>query len=796
MLTVREAVLTEGWRAHSASRGFAGLLGGVGKGPIPGRSLGHARGHSVSLPTMIGRRPSLVSPVVAGGAVAALLLTTIGLATASAAPAPTPKADPAPAAAVEPRPGDPDYPAAPAGSVLRVKLADGFRADIAAGGAVIVGTGATIVDGGRVEIPIEMSFKDGFALAGGFALQVDGKTTYSCPDMSIWTVGKTIYCGKDGKTRPSFIFGDPETTTRDGLWQTQAGMNVRIVNDQRADQMNNRLEGKPLAARDFVGDMTIVSKRLLRSWDGDVDDRTGCWIGYTAGDNSIWRGWAIQAMVNRIPTNVGISQYAVSDGKGKLTGPGAPAVTIGQRTPYMEGITTGSSKKIIRGSQYDSDNFYDGYNYGCNTNAPLVVSQGLLDAPEVKAWRYDGGLRTKNNNPAGAARPQWWGHARQTDYDGPTGNYSWTCRGLPANRESTAAQRDGDTWWTMVSRGSGFFGDTSTDRMNPDAGRAPECQDLNLDGMTLTTRYSISKRGGLEARDDQDTYPRYCTVQGSPLVGCWQEIYPLWDRAWAFQNHVYASALRTNVTSVTQIKVPADFSPTGTVFQRPVTWRITDGEITGAWPDYKVGGETVDMSGIGAKASAQDWSKTSPFTVPGTGEQFSVSGYGTPMGPQQMSFILTADTDGTWDWPVNAKTGRELTRPQIKVTFSYVISNYDDGGTCKSKTWYDDGGMQDGRNNDSAGGHCLQGNVPTIWPLPEERGNYWKRVPDTFITDKDGKRTRNFPTTTFEYTVLASCLKKDELVLQDNSSKTAPAVGADFAWNIRLAGTVSSFSGC
>lgn len=756
-----------------------------------------------TLAPMTGRRPPK-STFIVGSAVAGLVLGSLGLAaSASAVPAPAAQAAPAPAAAVEPKPGEPGFPAAPAGSMVRVNLTEEFQANLAAGGAVIVGTGATRVSGGVVEIPIDVSFKDGFALAGGFALQVAGTTTYNCPDISIWTGGSTIYCGKDGKTRPSFVYGQPEKTTRESGWTSQVGMNVRIVNDRRADQMNNELRGQPLEARDFIGEMTITSKRLLQGWDGDKDSRTGCWIGYYAGDNSIWRGWAIQAMVNRIPTNVGMSQYSVATDdsgtpvRGVLARPQAPAVAIGQRTPYMEGIGVTSSKQIIRGSEHSTDHFYNGDFYGCNTNAPYIVSQGLLDAPDVKAWRYDGGLRTAaSNNPGGPARPQWWGHARQTDYDGPTGRYSWTCRGLPANTTSTSANTGGDTYWQTVNSGTGFRGDAgSTDRADRASGIAPECQDVNLDGITLTTRYSISKRGGLEARNDQVTYPRYCTVENSPLVSCWQEIYPLWDRAWAFQNHVYASALRTNITSVTQIKVPPAFAPKGIQIQMPITWRITDGEITGAWPKYTAGGQTVDMAAIALKSSEQDWSKTSPFTVPGTGEQFIVSGYGTPMGPQQMSFILTADTDGTWNWPVNEK-GVELTRPQIKVTFSYVISNYDDGGTCKNKTWYDDDDVKDGRNNDTTGGHCLQGDVPTIWPLPENRSNYWKRVPDTFITDKDGKRTRNVPTTTFDYTVLASCLKKDELVLQDNSSKTAPAVGADFTWNIRLAGTVSSFSGC
>lgn len=728
--------------------------------------------------------PPLIAVAVAG-------LVAGSLATASAAP--VPQADSAGSVATEPQPGDPDFPAAPTGSVVRVTLTKSFQADLAAEGAVVVGTGATRVDGALLEIPIDITFKDGFALAGGFALEVDGETTYKCPDISIWTEGRTIYCGRDGKTRPTFTYGAPEETSRDRGWETQSGMNVRIFNERRADQMNNELGGEPFEARDFVGEMTVVSKRVLRGWDGDKDARTGCWIGYYAGDTSIWRGWAIQAMVNRIPVNVGMSQFS----DGKLAGPAAPAVTIGQRTPHMEGIGVTAAKKIIRGTERDTDHFFDAPNYGCNTNAPYIVSQGALDAPDVKAWRYDGGLRTTTNNPGGAARPQWWGHARQTNYDGPTGRYSWTCRGLPANTTSTVANSSGDTYWETVDRGTGFRGDAgATDRADRASGSAPECQDLNLNGLTLTTRYSISKRGWLEARNDQVEYPRYCSVDGSPIVGCWQEIYPLWDRAWAFQYHVYASAMRANITSVTQVKVPATFDPKGVGFQRPVTWRITDGSITGAWPNYESQGGPVDMSTIEQTTSQQDWTQPSPFTVPGTGEQFTVAGYGTPMGPQQMSFILTADTDGTWDWPVNQRTGVELARPQVKVTFDYTISNYDDGGTCKSKLDYEEDALKDGRNNDAAGGHCLEGNVPTIWPLPAEKGNYWKRVPDDFITDKDGKRVRNTPTTAFDYTVLAWCGQSKEIVVQDLSPKTAPAVGADFTWNVRLAGTVSSFSGC
>lgn len=741
---------------------------------------------------------ALRSPWLVAGAAASLLLGVAGLATtAQAQPAPSaaPRADGIPASYKEPV----APPAASSNSTARVRLAESFLADLDRSGAVIVGLGdARVRAGGTLEFPVEATLGDGFALGGGFAITVNGQPTFSCPNLTVSFEADAVYCTQDGVARRVLDLGAPEKTTSDGRVITRSNMPLSIASERRAGQMNSGLKREPLAAGDVIGEMDLTTKRLLRGWDGDVDDRTGCWIGYYAGDTSIWRGWAIQALVNRLPKDVGMSRYSydATTKKGTLVDGNAPGVAVGQRTPYMEKITTGVSKKIVRGSYYASDNFWDGPNYGCNTNPPFVVGQGLVNDPNVRAWRYDGGLRNKTNNPAGAARPQWWGHARQTDYDGPTGNYSWTCRGVPENRTSTAAQPNGDSRWDMVTQGSGFFGDNATDREDPNAGRAPACRDLNLDNFNLTTRYSISKRGGLEARNDQGTYPRSCSVDGNPLVECWQEIYPLWDRAWAFQSHVYASAMRASLTSNATINIPASWSPTGVAMLKPIAWRITDGDITGAWPQYVDGqGATVDFSGIKEKFSSQDMTQVSPFTVPGTNAPFTVGGYGTPMGAQEMSFILTADTDGSWTWPVD-KNGRELPRPQIKMTFNYVISNFDDGGSCTAKIWYDDAGFGIGRNNDTAGAHCLEGKVPTIWPLPEDKSNMWKRVYDDFITDKDGKKVRNTPTVTFESKPLTSCLQDKELTVQDNSTKNVPAVGADFTWDIRISGQVKSFSGC
>lgn len=726
---------------------------------------------------MPGRRPTHL-PLVAAAA-SALVLGLLGAATAvSAAPA-----GPAPAPVTEPRPAPP----APAGSEVRIRLNASFMADLARSGAVIVGTGRTEVRGDRtLRIPIDSVSSEGYALGGGFALEVDGERTYRCPDIAVWRQGNIVFCGQDGRARPLLALGDPRDEAREGGWVTRSDIPLRIATVRGATRLNEDREGAELEVGDVIGQMDLRFKRLLRSDDYESDDRTGCDMGGVAGDNSIWRGWAIQAMVNRLPAKVGLSTFV----DGKIVDPAVPGVAVGQRTPYREAVNTLDAKRIVRGSSYDSDNFYEGPSYGCNSNAPFVVGQGELGASSVRAWTYDGTLRTQAAGTLGGpARPQWWGHARQTNYNGPTGNYSWTCRGVPTGQA--------DTYWARVSAGSGFFGDGSRDRVNPDAGRVPLCPDLNLEGAKITTRYSISKRGATYGPTDND-YPRGCTVEGNPLIGCWQELYPLWDRAWAFQNHVYASVMRANIKSNATIKIPAAWSPTGVEMTKPISWRISDGDITGAWPKYRdAQGNVVDTrEAITARDADQDYSKVSPLTVPGTNAPFTVAGYGTPMGRQEMSFLLTADTDGTWTWPVNAKTQKELPRMQVKVTFRYVISNYNNGSTCKDGYWFDDAWFGSGRNNDTAGRHCLQGSVPTIWPLPANKDDYAERMPDAKVVDKDGKSTDNFPTSTFESVTLQSCLLDREIRVQEVPKKTAPNVGADFTWDINVSGQLTSFSSC
>jgi hypothetical protein len=731
-----------------------------------------------------GSRPRMVVAIAGAGVVTASLLAGVApafaddpVASRDAAVVQAPKTS---AAVKSPAP-------APAAGSLRITFSKQFIQQLRRDRVRVEAVGAAIRSGRTITVPVyapsARSTSEVVLLTGGILLRDKDGDVYRCRTLTVSRSTGEITCGRGErgssrfitsrlfKTRPNLVTPDTEP-----VQQVRSAVTVAA-----AARVNARLGAEVLRKDQRIGTIALtLGDAPVRA---SRDSRSGCEVDDWAGDNSINRGWAVQAMVNRIPKDVSVSQFDAASGKAPL--PEAAPVTVGQRTPFMEGIGVTDSKRIIRGSQYNTDKFWDGPTYGCNNWAPYVVGQGGLDEAGVQAWNYLGELRGGATDPA-RSRMQWWGHARQTNYDGPTGYYTWTCRGLPTG--------EGNTYWGRKGEDPGFEGDTSSSQ----AGRAPECRDENMAGLTLTTRYSISKRGGLEARDDQATYPRFCSVEGNDLVGCWQEIYPLeWDRAWAFQNHVYASALRAVLDSDTRIRLPAEFSDIpGTV--RPLAWRISDGDVSGAWPDFTgPDGVRRDMSGVATPFNRQDLSKPSVFTVPaGLKDSFTLAGYGTPMGNQQMTFLLTGDSDGTWTWPVSKVDGRPLPRPQVRVTLGYTISNFDNGKSCEAKIWYDDKAFGSGRGNDRSGPHCLQGQVPTIWPLPESSGKLWQRQIDEFITDKDGKRVRNTPTTSFESTVLASCYKKDELVIQDNSPKSAPVVGADYAWNIRLAGTLTSLSGC
>lgn len=728
--------------------------------------------------TALTLMPALVG---AGSLVAALLPMT----SAQAEPAP------APASEVSAAEDEPIAPVGPIAGSMTITMNRDFVRQLRSTGVRIEGVGSTVVAGRTITVPVwapsarpgeVVLFTDGIALR-----KAEGRQ-FRCTSLALIRSTGELLCGRGDRSSSRFsttrLFATEENiVTPDTQPTDQIRSAVTLGRASALARVNRKLGVNVLRPGAAVGTVALTL--------GDAppraakDSRSGCDIDDWARDTSINRGWAVQAMVNRIPKNVSISQFNAVTGTAAV--PTAAPVAIGQRTPFMEGVSVKDAKRIIRGSYYDTDNFWSGPSYGCHTLAPFLVGQGGLDEAGVQAWNYDGDLRTPQNSQR--ARTQWWGHARQDNYNGATGQYTWTCRGVPTGTD--------DAYWARVSNGTGFFGDGS-DRTKPNAGRAPECADENMGGFTLTTRYSISKRGALEARDNQSEYPRFCSVTGNDLVGCWQEIYPLeWDRAWGFQNHVYASALRAVLDSDTRIRLPNEFSDTpGTV--RPLAWRISDADVSGAWPVFTgADGVRRDMSGVATPLNNQSLATPSPFTVPaGLKDTFTLAGYGTPMGNQQMTFLLTGDTDGTWAWPTSNVDGRTLPRPQVRITVNFTISNFDNGGSCSKGYWYDDKAFGNGRGNDKAGPHCIQGQVPTIWPLPTSSSKLWEREIDEFVTDKDGKRTRNSPTTDFEATVLASCYKKDELVIQNNSLKTAPVIGADFTWNIRLSGTLTQLNSC
>lgn len=667
----------------------------------------------------------------------------------------------------------------------RLILGEQLTAALDAAGVRVVPLGEAKFLGRRtLEIPLGASEKDGYQMAGGFRLET-ATGRFSCPILTVYLKGDLAFCLRaGGKSLPLFtLSGDAASTIQSGYY-ADAPAAAAIARQSVADLINTGLGVEVFQAGTPVGEVRAVRKRPpLR---GSYDWRTGCEIDNWAGDNSINRGWALQAMVNLIPQGVTVSQTQVQNGRAVVTTPVAPDINIGQRTPNMEGIGVTDSKKIIRGAQYETDHYYDGYAYSCHTNAPFVVGFGDINSGSVKAWSYDGSQR-KITDPQ---KPQWWAHPRQTNYDGPTGWYTWACRGTPNGKTGDAS----NALWDKVNSGTGFVGD-GKDTRAANAGRAPGCQDNVMKNLKFTSRYSISKRGGLEERNDSD-YPRHCTVEGAAPVGCWQEIYSGgWLRAWAFQYKIFATALRASLRSETRISVPGAFDPDNAGFTKPLSWRIVDASITGGsssdrgtWPSFTSNGKSYDFNeeAFTKGQDEQDWSKSSPYTVPGSRGGFTLAGWGTPEGPQTMTFLLVGDTDGTWEWPKHQSTGEELERPRIRVTFSFRVSNFDDGGSC-SKKIYGDSSQTATDATDGPGRHCIQGIVPTLWPLPADASNNWRRIHDANVK----------PNITTDVKVLESvCWNKENFKFNDESNMSnVPNVGADFTWSLYFAGAFSNYSG-
>lgn len=718
----------------------------------------------------------------AAGVIAAA--ATLGLVAAGLPAA----AVPPPTAGVQPRGLQED---ATGPGLSRLVLSEEFVRRLDDRKVTVVPLGSAELRGERtLEIPVADTFSDGYLLDGGFRLE-SAEGRFSCPTLTVYPLGGLVFCLREdgGSWRLLALDGEPESTYADRYYSDVA-RSATPANAEIIDRVNAALGVDVLAEGTDVGTLETVRKRPpLKS---SYDSRTNCEIDNYAGDNSINRGWALQALVNQIPQDVTVSQTAVQGTRAVVTTPQPAPINIGQRTPKMEGISVTDSKRIIRGSQYSTDHYWNGYSYSCATNAPFIVGPGQINDPKVKAWNYEGQIRTRSNT--GGAEPQWWAQPRQTDYNGPTGFYTWTCRGTPNGRSGSSS----DTYWGKVNQGTGFVGDGG-DTALPNAGRAPACMNDVMQDLRFTTRYSISKRGGLEGRSDQSDYPRYCSVDGATPVGCWQEIYSGgWLRAWAFQYKIFATALKAEIRSDTRMQIPSGFESGGSpITAKPLSWRIVAAKINdgdGVWPSFTSDDASYDFAqGAFTKAyDRQDWQTPSPYTIPGSAGTFTIGGWGDTQGTQTMTFRLVGDTDGTWQWPVSTKTGQPLGRPELRVTLRFTLSNFDDKGSCVDKITGDNSNTATDRDNKS-GRHCIEGIVPTLWPLPANTSDYWKRVHDT--VDKDGKPIKP----NVEATVTAvetPCWPITNFKFADESDyRGVPDVGADFTWKLYLSGAFNNYSG-
>ncbi len=309
-----------------------------------------------------------------------------------------------------------------------------------------------------------------------------------------------------------------------------------------------------------------------------------------------------------------------------------------------------------------------------------------------------------------------------TNRDGPGGYFTWTCRG-PVDADARVF------WQRNNSRNTSFSNGTN----NPDAGIAPACQEDWFKGIKVRTRYALSKMGNLEAPTNND-FPRNCEVlAGSKSVNCWLEVYKgPWYRTWRFVTHIYAVAMRSKVSSTATISVPPEYTTNNRAIDRQIAWRVVEAKMKdGAWPTG-----FSDFGGPRPETPAQ-WATPSPYTVPGTGEPFWISGWGNASAEQQqMTFTLVGDTDGTYEWPKN-KSGKALERPVVTVSLPFSMKNFADGQwSCKDKMFVDDTNI--GNTPDSK--HCISGWVPTPYELPQSMDDRERRIASDNPTwkDKDG----------------------------------------------------------
>ena len=509
-----------------------------------------------------------------------------------------------------------------------------------------------------------------------------------------------------------------------------------------------------------------------------TDAQTGCQEVY---DSGVVGNTPIQFMrvVNEIPQSLRVDR--TTPGRVSASGTVTPAtvtsatrpVWLGQKTPRMDGGNTRDHKEYNSGSAWWTDHWWDAgwlrHTVGCFTNIPFVIGPGDGDKAHQTTYDYDGKLYGRNAEWRG--RGNWWAFPKNYSREGVQGFHSWTCRG------AVDPKKPDSVYWQKVNQGSGFFGDTDSDRPLRAAGSAPECQDPTFQNMTVRSRLSQTYYGNLP--DDVRT-GNTCEATGTGgVAGCWNEMYPgPWVRSWRQITHVYAVALRANLQSTAQISIPAEYRLPGDPQTRRLSWVITKADTTGTWPAGSAGLKDNEVP---------TGNKVSPFTVPGgtpgRAQGYTIGTWGNVNRPEQrMTFRLTATTDGTWSWPVDER-GEELLRPSVDLSFKFTLNNFNyQGASCS--------GTSGGTGPWSVQQPCLFNLVPTIFQVSDNIQQNERRQPKL---DEKGNpiSTAGFTSEAVQGGWSTSDLRVQQTRL-DWGSAGGAYVGANARWDINLSGTISN----
>ncbi|MFZ4511536.1 MAG: hypothetical protein ACOYNJ_11305 [Candidatus Nanopelagicales bacterium] len=539
----------------------------------------------------------------------------------------------------------------------------------------------------------------------------------------------------------------------------------------------------PIACAGLVAGLLTVGAVMTAPAVAAADDpQTGCDNVY---DSAVVGRTPIRFMrlVNEVPQRLTVSRTVAGsvDAAGRVTPAKVTDTTrpvwIGQKTPYMEGGKTLDYKKWSQrhsNEGWPTDHWwnssYDRHHVGCHTNMPYIIGPGDGEKAFENTYDYEGKLYGRND--AWRGKGNWWAFPKRYEAVGQSGFSTWTCRG-PVEAANTSST----PWWQKVDQGSGFFGDTDTDKKMKKAGWAPACTDSVLTDLTVRSYLGQTFYGNLDS--DVRTTNR-CEVSGaSNAVGCWNELYGgPWARTWRQVTHVYGVALRASLQSTAQIDVPSDFRNPGEPATRRLSWVITKAETTGTWP--------AGSGGL-KDSKVPTGNGVSPFTVlggaPGRAPDYTIGTWGNiNKREQRLTFRLTATTDGTWTWPVNPETGEELVRPSVDLTFKFNLNNFNTGGSCSSTSG--------GEGPWTANQPCIFGLVPTIFQVSNDITQNERRDPK--LDDKGNPvSSADFKTEAIQGGWTTSDLKVQQTRV-DWGSAGGAYVGANVKWDINLSGVITN----